>query len=164
MITKEQLNGSFAKECEIVKHLCGKLTPAQMEFRITPNGRSTIELLRYLAACGAGPLKGAVSGDWKEMGQYFATTANLTADQIPAALDRQRSEISAVLETISESELLNNDVSFPWGYSDKLGIAIINTSLKFMTAYRLQLFLHAKASGCSALNTANCWGGIDMPM
>ena len=35
--------------------------------------------------------------------------------------------------------------------------------LRCLIAYRMQLFLHAKASGASALTTWNCWYGVDAP-
>ena len=32
-----------------------------------------------------------------------------------------------------------------------------------LVAYRMQLFLQAKAAGNASIGTANCWGGMDRP-
>ena len=164
MITKKQLIASFEHECAIIKHLFSKLSAEQMNFKPAPEMRDTLHLLRYLAACGVGPVKGAVTGNFELMNAHFADAKSLTADQFLAAMDREAAGIREALAEIPEAEFLTREVTFPWGAHDKLGMALVNGPLKFLTAYRMQLFLYAKMSGCKELNTANCWAGIDMPM
>ena len=164
MITKKQLIASFEHECAIIKHLFSKLSAEQLTFKPAPEMRDTMQLLRYVAACGVGPLKGAVTGNFELMNAHFAEAKNLTAEQFVAAMDRQATEIRETLADIPEGEFLTREVTFPWGAHDKLGMALVNGPLKFLTAYRMQLFLYAKLSGSKELNTANCWAGIDMPL
>ncbi len=45
-------------------------------------------------------------------------------------------------------------------YITTLGLAILNGPLKWLTAYKLQLFLYAKACGAE-IGTANAWAGMD---
>lgn len=164
MITKKQLIESFEHECTIINHLFSKLTPEQLSFRPAPGMRTTLELLRYVAACGVGPTKGAVSGNFALMSAYFADASKLEANQIAAAITKQSNEIREALSEIPEADFATREVTFPWGTHDKLAMALVNGPLKFLTAYRMQLFLYAKMSGSKELNTANCWAGIDMPM
>lgn len=163
MMTKSQLIDSLCHECQIVKHLHGKLKPEQLDFRPAAGMRTTLETLRYLAACGIAPMKGALAENFEVMTAYFGEAANLTSEQIPTAMDKQAAGIREALAGIPEAEYDTRELSYPWGYKDKMGIALVNTSLKFMTAYRMQLFLYAKMSGSAELTTANCWAGMDMP-
>ena len=40
---------------------------------------------------------------------------------------------------------------------------LLETSLKWMTAYRMQLFLGAKAAGNDEIWTPDNWAGVSMP-
>ena len=42
-----------------------------------------------------------------------------------------------------------------------LGAAILNGPAKWLAAYKMQLFLYAKASGAPELKTSNLWRGAD---
>ena len=55
------------------------------------------------------------------------------------------------------------DTTQPWGTPVKLGQGLIDMPLKCLSAYRMQLFLHAKASCDVELDSANCWMGTVMP-
>jgi hypothetical protein len=50
----------------------------------------------------------------------------------------------------------------PGGGTRTLGLAILEAPFKWLTAYKLQLFLYAKATGASAIGTANAWAGVDL--
>ena len=40
---------------------------------------------------------------------------------------------------------------------------LLRTSLKFLTAYRMQLFLYLKQTTHPEMSTSNCWLGQDAP-
>ena len=164
MITKKQLLDSILHENNIVKHLAGKLTPEMMDYRPAPGMRSTLELLHYLTCVGAGTVKSIANNNWQIFGAYADAAKNYKLADIQGALDRQAQDLKDAFQELSEDKLANLDVTFPWGGGDKLGMALVNTTLKFFTAYKMQLFLYAKANGLSKLNTANCWAGIDMDL
>ncbi len=42
-----------------------------------------------------------------------------------------------------------------------LGAALVNFPLKFLAAYRMQLFLYLKSTLTEELTTMNCWFGMD---
>ena len=90
MITKEQLLASMVKECDIAKHLYSKLTPEAMSYRPSPNQRTTLELLRYLAICGIAGTKCMAASDWKMFSQFSDRVEKMTPEEFPAAMDRSR--------------------------------------------------------------------------
>ena len=160
MITKQQLIDSLVFECEAIKHLGSKITPQMLDYRPGPEMRTTLELMQYLTRCGRGPIRGIVLGDWD--GKKRAEEAgNVTLDTFSAAIDKQIEDIRSVLAEASDQDLLTREVTFPWGATSIMGIGIINTSLKFLTGYKMQLFIYAKQQGLTSLKTSNLWRGED---
>lgn len=164
MITKKQVLDSFIQEANICKHLYGKLTAPMFDFRAAPNTRSTLELLQYLTICAVGPAKSLVHGNWEISKGYREEAAKMPAADFLKRMDQQIEEMKTLFGELLEADLINRDVTYPWGGGEKLGMALVNTSLKFITAYRMQLFLQAKMAGLSDLNTSNCWRGSDAAM
>lgn len=160
MITKEQLESALVHECDITVHLFGKLTPEGYDYRPSPGVRSTTELLRYLAMCGIGGIRWFESGSldvWKE---HQARVADMGPGAFPDEMDRQKREIREFFAATSEETLGTKEAKLPTGARMPLGAAIMNGPLKWLAAYKLQLFSHAKANGAE-IGTANAWAGID---
>jgi hypothetical protein len=76
---------------------------------------------------------------------------------------RQREELAALLDGLSEDDLDGTEATLPWGEKVTLRRALLETTLKWLTAYRMQLFLYAKACGNHDIGTPNNWAGVDMP-
>lgn len=163
MLTKEQFLASAATEIKICKHLYSKLTPEQLAYSPGEGMRSTLDTLRYLTYCGVVPASAVLRGDWEIAGKTAAATADMSAEEFPQRMDRQLQELTDLLGAVDDDELQSREVVLPWGATGLLGPVLVDTSLKFLTAYRMQLFLLAKASGSNALNTMNCWLGMDPP-
>ena len=161
MITKEQFLGTVRHEIHICKHLFSKLDAGQFPYRTSEDTRSVDELLRYLTYCGIGPAESLISADWSTVGQRAQAVAGTPIEEFPALMDRQMEEIEAVFAGLSEKDLVEQLGTLPWGEKQPLGLAMVNAVLKFLTAYRMQLFLYAKQSGCTGLKTINCWLGAD---
>lgn len=164
MITKKQFLDSLIQEANVCKHLHGKLTAPMFDFRCAPNMRSTLEVLQYLSMCLIGPAKSILHSNWAISKGYREEAAKMVAADFPKRMDQQIEEMKSLLGELLDADLLNRDVTYPWGGGEKLGMALINCPLKFITAYRMQLFMQAKMAGLSELNTANCWRGTDMPL
>ena len=164
MITKKQCLDSLIHEVTIVKHLTSKLKPEMGAYKPAPGMRSTLEVLHYLSSVGVAPLKALLNDNWGIVSAHAEQAASLTLADMPAALDKEIAELKEVFAGLTEDKLMTTDVTFPWGGGDKLGIAIVNTCLKFVTAYKMQLFVYAKSQGLSELNTASLWAGIDAKM
>ena len=76
-------------------------------------------------------------------------------------MDLQKQEIKAFFDSVTERELETKDALLPVGGTQLLGQAILDLPFKWLAAYKLQLFLYAKATGSADIGTANAWMGID---
>lgn len=162
MLSKSQFLDSFAHETTICKHLHGKLNDGLAAYRPQDGMRSTIELLRYLARCGIAGTYGVVRGTW-DVEPIFEEAAAMELPEFPALMDRQSEEVADLLSGVSNQDFGERMAMVPWRVEMPLARALVETSLKFMTAYRMQLFLYAKQSGVEKLGTSNCWFAMDIP-
>ena len=163
MITKAQLAGALTRECDIAVHLYSKLTPEAWSYRPSEGQRATLDLLRYLAACGIGGLESLAGNDFRAFGKYVERVKDMTADEFPDQMALQKAEIEEFFAATTEQTLTTQEAKMPGGGPLPLAAAIINGPLKWLTAYKMQLFLYAKASGAQGIGTSNAWGGFDMP-
>jgi hypothetical protein len=161
MISKEQVAASMMFECDVAKHLHTKLTPASYDYKPTTGQRSTIELMRYLSICGIAGIQSLYTSDWKTFSKYTERSSGMKAEDFPAAMDLQKREIKEFFDSVTERELETRDAKLPVGGTQLLGQAILDLPLKWIAAYKLQLFLYLKATGATELNTANAWMGMD---
>lgn len=162
MLSKSLFLDSFAHEAAICKHLHGKLDGDLAAYRPQDGMRSTIELLRYLARCGTATAHGVVRGSW-DVEAIFAEAAEMELGEFPEFLDRQSEEVADLLSEISDQDFGERMAMVPWRVEMPISRALVETTLKFMTAYRMQLFLYAKQSGVEKLGTSNCWFAMDIP-
>ena len=161
MIRKADLLDTLVHECNVITHLHSKVPDGAWDYRPSPKQRSTRELLQYLAACGIGSARAMVDGNWKGYEAAMERAAGTEPEAFPDLMTRQREELEALLGGLTDEELASREAMLPWGEKVTLGRALLETTLKWLTAYRMQLFLYAKASGNQGINTANCWGGVD---
>ncbi|HVT05150.1 MAG TPA: hypothetical protein VHL58_17435 [Thermoanaerobaculia bacterium] len=161
MITKDQLRDSLTRECDIASHLFTKLSPESYSYRPAPEQRSTVELLRYLAICATGAIRCMSEANWKLFSEYSERVKEMPAEGFPQMMALQKGEIEAFFDRASE-EMLAKEAPMPGGaVTAPLAVAILNGPLKWLAAYKMQLFLYAKASGATDLKTSNLWRGVD---
>jgi hypothetical protein len=161
MITKEQFAQSMARECDIVVHLFSKISPDAYDYQPSPEQRTTTALLRYLAVCASAGIQCMVHSDFKLFAGYTERVKDMPAAEFPAAMERQKQEILDFFASVSEETLLTQEAPVPGGSRMPLGAAILNGPMKWLAAYKMQLFLYAKASGAAQLKTPNLWRGTD---
>jgi len=161
MITKDQLAESMTRECDICVHLYSKIGAEAFEYRPSPAQRSTFELLQYLSICGIASTQCMAQSDWKLYGDYSERVADMKPEDFPAAMERQKKELEEFFASVSEETLETQEAPFPGGDTMPLGAAILNGPAKWLAAYKLQLFLYAKATGASEIGTANAWIDVD---
>jgi len=163
MLTAEELKSTLSEEIRLIRHLATKLDPGRMEWRPSDGQRTTIELLRYLTLCGIGPVIAMLADDWELISGMAEEHEDMGLDGFDAAMEAQERQLHEALDGISASELQEREAKLPWGASMPLSQAFLTTSVRFLTAYRMQLFLYAKQSGASELSTYNAWMGMDAP-
>ncbi len=161
MIGKNLLLQSLLREIEIVRHLHGKIAPGNENFKPTEGQRTTLELLRYLSYCGLGGAIYATTGDAERVKPMREASLKLGLTDIPAALDRQAAALKDLFASLDERELMTREVTVPWGARDTAARWLLDLPLKWLTGYRMQLFLYLKQSGRPELATSNCWRGED---
>ncbi len=163
MISKSHLLDSMLHECTVAQHLFTKLPAGSFEYRPTAGQRTTAELLQYLSVIGIAGATCMAEHDWKRFGPFSARAKELAPGDFVAAMDRQKAELIALFKTLSDERLATQEAPLPAGGTQPLAVALMNGPLKWLTAYKLQLFLYAKSSGAHEISTSNAWRGADMP-
>jgi hypothetical protein len=158
---KQHLLNNIEKEIKICRRLFTKILPEQLDFRPREDIRSILEVLQYLSIIGWVMPGYWLKTDDTDFNTFFGAKATaakaVKPDQFLGAMDAQLAEIKQLFSTITEDDLLNKEVSYPWGGAEPLGQAIIATSIKWLSAYKLQLFLFIKLSGEQKLGTGDAW-------
>jgi len=165
MMGKEDLVSAMGLECDIVKHLYEKLPRANwnatLAYRPSPGQRSTFELLKYLSYCGIGVSRSCIEGSWAPWKEAAARAESLDPDAFVAAMDEQKGDIATLLAPLSDHDLATRRAKNPLGNEMPLGRALYEMPVRFLIAYRMQLFLYARALGADVW-TPDCWYGVTM--
>lgn len=168
MITKNELRDSLIHELKVIRTLMTKLPEGAGDYRPSPDQRSTLELAHYLCKVGQGCVRAGLEGSFEWFGSEGGRYDSLRFAEIPAVLDQEITEISRLFAEMTDEDFADKTVDMQaagmgtW----KLQGWLLNTALKFTAAYKLQLFLYAKAAGNGALDTFDAWmdtGGVPRP-
>lgn len=157
MYTVENFIKDYRKESLICINLFSKIPAGGLDYRPTPGQRSTMELMRYL---GFGPINGIrriVAGDWSVGIPANDASKDMPASDFPTRMAWQADEMERLVRSMSSTALESEDMTFPWGETMKKGPALVAYPLKWITGYRMQLFLYLKAAGAHHLGTAEAW-------
>jgi hypothetical protein len=162
MLDKNDVRDVMLKECDICIHLFSKLNAEALDYRPTPKQRSTLELLRYLTHCGTSGVRMLVEGNYESFKAADAASAKMAAEEFPAAMARQKRELIELFDRITPQQFDTQQVKEPTGETVVLGRGLLDCPLRWLTAYRMQLFLYTKITSNADLWTPNCWMGADM--
>jgi hypothetical protein len=158
---KQHLLNNIEKEINICRRLYTKIPPGQMNFRPKEGVRSILELLQYLGVVGSAMLSYWLKKDDIDFNTFFdtkvITSKAMPHEQFLTVMNEQMATIKDLFNQIGEEDLLNREIAYPWGGNAPMGEAIIATSIKWLTAYKLQLFLFIKLSDDQKLATADAW-------
>lgn len=163
---KQHLINSIEKEIKICKRLYTKIPPGKMDFRLEERVRSISELLQYLSMIGSTMLTFWLKHDASEFNAFFTEKTNTSKSMLHgdflSVMDEQLATVKDLFDEISEDDLYK-EVTYPWGGTVQLGEGIISTSIKWLAAYKLQLFLLIKLADDKELSTADAWVLTDLP-
>ncbi len=162
MLGKDDILELTLKECATCVHLHGQVPDGGMSFRPTPDSRSTLELLRYLAMCAIGSTRAMTEGDWDGYRAERAAVAEMSAEAFPAAMARQKTLLTDYFAALTQDQFDAQTATTPMGEEMPLGLALVRLPLAWMVAYRMQLFLHVKQAGNQDVWTPDCWAGVSM--
>jgi hypothetical protein len=162
MVTREDLLASMLHEINVVKYLAARIPPGRHNWRPSPGQRSVLELMRYLVRAGSGTTTTLINGNRDHFEALKARCEAVTPLTFDRAMDKQAEDLKRVLGGVSNARLANEKATVPWGGPQmSLGAAIMNTGVKFLTAYRMQLFLYIKQLGVQGISTSENWAGRD---
>jgi hypothetical protein len=166
MAFKEYILEAMIKDLNVCQHLYEKIPIDAMDKRPGEKMRSTKELLQYIAFIGGASVESYVAGGWgnekniQKLKAVREEASKMDAADFVADLEEEKEKITALIAPLTDEDLLHNETTQPWGQRVKLIEALLNNSLKYLAAYRLQLFTYAKMWGAD-INTANAWRGVD---
>lgn len=161
MYTKENLKASITHEINVIKHLFTKIPEGQMGYKPTEKQRTTLELLKYLSAVTPATIGMVYAADPQVfMDAQKTATETVTAENFLEKLDGGAQDAMVILDKFTDDDL--NTVVNIFGMGDKSkGVYLIDTIIKWLAAYKMQLFLYIKSSGNTDVGTSNVWGGYD---
>ncbi len=159
---KQHLLNAIVNEMKICKRLYTKIPQDKMDFRPKSDVRSIRELLQYISIVGTVMPNYWLNESETDFFNVFFSKIDASSKQMPheqflSVMDDQIKYINNLFDQISEDDLINKEVIYPWGGKAAFGEAIISTSIKFLTGYKLQLFLNIRLCTDEKLGTADAW-------
>jgi len=162
MVTKDDVLETMLLECDICIHLFEKLPEGALDYRPTPEQRSTLELLRYLSFSGVTFVNAVTGDEWASYAKGAEAAKSMTADEFPDAMRQQKDDLREAFAAISDEDLADGRCTLPWGAEMSIARGLLMLPLRSMSAYRMQLFLYAKSAGNDEIWTPDCWAGVHM--
>ena len=160
MIAKQDVLDSMIRECKHCLYLFNKLPKTAYAYQPSATQRTTQELLRYLSVCGIATAESMAAGNWTPYETHVSRTKDMSPTEFPAAMLLQMKMLGGFFAELTDGDLQNKKFTTPWGDQLSLGRALMEMPLKFLTAYRMQLFLYAKHF-VPDLKTMDCWAGAE---
>jgi hypothetical protein len=167
MAFKEYILEAMIRDLTVCQHLYEKIPAGAMDKRPREGMRSTRELLSYIAFIGSASVETYINSGWAKeeniirMKAVRDTTNKIKPEDFVAIIEEEKKKITHLLDPLTDDDLLTIETTHPWGEKVKLIEALLNNSLKYLAAYRLQLFMYAKMWGAE-IGTPNAWRGVDV--
>ncbi len=159
--TRNHVLRAMQREIGLIKHIAAQLTEGGLEYRPSPAQRSTLELLRYLPVCAVHGVHSLVAdggGADPAVAELKRRAARLTLSDFAEAMDVQEAALVRAMGRITDARLAA-PADLPWGGTGTMLDVLMVFGPQCLSAYRMQLFLYAKAAGNPALDTTDCWFG-----
>ena len=157
MLGKNDIRDMLINEYKVIKQLATKLPEGSEDYRISEGQRSTIELLRYLTLIGPATVHAALDNGFSWFAANAPASEQVTLAEVPAYLDGAMAETSGLLDRMSDEDFASKPVSVEGMGDWTIQTWLLNTACKFVPAYKLMLFNHAKAAGNHEIGTWDAW-------
>lgn len=147
------------REIALLKRLAAIIEEKDLNFSPGEKVRTTHELMQYLSGVGSTVLRWVVKNDLspEDRAAIRAGNAHVSIADFPNRLDAQLDIIRGIMEELTEEDLITKEVEMPWKEKLPMGAGIMNTAVKFLTSYRMQLFWNLKLNGRPDLGTKEAW-------
>ena len=156
---KEHLLQNIEREIVLLKRLANMIEEKDLDYRTGEKLRSTHELMVYLCYIGELAVYWTINQDMtpEQRKAMRESNMNVTAADFESRLDKQWHNIQELFKNITDEQLMTQQAEMPWKEKMPLGSAIINSCIKFLTSYRMQLFNHLKLNGRPEISTKEAW-------
>jgi hypothetical protein len=162
MYNKQNLIDLVSNEFRILKHLAGKIPVGTLNYKPTSGQRSTLELLQYISGATLVTAKVILANDVTLFKSQTESNKETTLENFASVLDEKEKDFKILMEKFTEEELVKVVNLFGQGEKTK-AVYLVESILRSLFAYKMQLFLYIKSSGNTLINGSNLWGGIDTP-
>lgn len=157
---KQQIINTLQKETDICKRLFTHIPDTMRDYSPGYEMRTTLELLQYLTwnaiSCVENFIETELELRKKIYAKYSDYGDTMKWVEFPQRMDEQMAKINEMLGNVTDEELLTREVQLPWRAQMLLGEALLETAVKWMTGYKMQLYLYMKMNGVE-LHTGDCW-------
>jgi hypothetical protein len=164
MINATQFANSIEKEFKLIIGLSKNITPAMMDYKPKEGMRSMQELLHYLPGCGYYFQSYWMTDGSQTVQEYFteirATRTQVTLENFESEMNIHLEKFKTLISSINEQDWQSKMVKYPWGAEAPIGEAMLETSLKWLTAYKYQLFMYIKMNSDAEIGTKDVWVGV----
>jgi hypothetical protein len=166
MSTIESIQNSILQDLTICQHLYTKLDPKKAEWKPAEGMRPTIHLLQYLCYIGKAMIRHFVDTpenhdtarkNYRELSKWSGEA--VTFENFPEMIEQEMTEIQSLLAGLTDADL-HRTTYHMWSEEEYPLIEGLFTTMKYICAYRHQLFLYAKMCGAD-INTLDNWYGKD---
>ncbi len=167
MTIKDSLIESIMRDLTICQHLHTKLDPKMADWRPQENMRTTIHLLQYVCFIGKAMARHLVNppadrSNAKEPIMALSKWSGeaVTFENFPEMIEAEKNEILDAFAPITDADLMRMTYHPDTGQDITLLQGLTDILIKYMCAYRHQLFIYAKLCGAE-IGTSNNWMGVD---
>ncbi|BDD03064.1 DinB family protein [Aureibacter tunicatorum] len=164
---KKFLFDSVIRECEAIAYISKNIKEEYLAYRPAESMWSTQELMETLSFIGIYTAEALYHNDFKDKthDRYYRMVEkhkDQTISEYLTALDDQKGQLIKFFETIKPEDLKKRVAYHPLIDKLPLGIALQEITIKFLTGYKMQLFVYLKTLG-EELIGANLWSAKDSP-
>lgn len=157
---KQQILQVLERETAVCKRLFTLIPKEMIDYAPKEGMRTTLELLRYMTWCAGSCVESYMETDAERLKGIYGRNEEygdtMRFEDFPVRMDEQMTKITMLLDEVTDEILLEKKVNLPWREQMTLGAAIMETSLKWLTGYKMQLFLYMRIYGLE-VDTGDCW-------
>ncbi|MBS1515854.1 MAG: hypothetical protein JSS63_12525 [Bacteroidetes bacterium] len=160
MTNKQNIFNVIEKEIGVLKALHSKITPEMLSFSPYEGMRTTEEILQYLTWVSSATLSFFLLEDKSKADDVFTNayenSKSATYENFKQRMGAELIKMKELFEQFTEEDLLTREVLLPWQQPMILGQALMETIIKWLSGYKMQLFIYMKQNGIK-LDTGDCW-------
>ena len=98
-----------------------------------------------------------LAGDWNATPPAMEMAKDMPPSDFARVMRRHAEEVTRLMRAAEPGDLARGTIAFPWGETLAKGEALVHYPYRWLTGYRMQLFLYLKGAGVTGLATPDLW-------